>query len=174
MQFRIFSLSAVLIGLALAVGCLHRAPELPRRTIPNQVQDLEQKADQGDAPAMVRLADRYQAGEGVRQDFAKAMALYKRAALEGNLPAHVKLGIMYQNGNGAPRDYKKAYEWFLRAAQKGSPEAQWQVGRCHYDGQGVDPSINQAMRWWRKAANQGHHKANFAVLHGYPWYEDGD
>ena len=44
------------------------------------------------AAAMVRLADAYQMGDVIKQNEAKAMQLYRRAARMGNLEARIMVG----------------------------------------------------------------------------------
>lgn len=49
-------------------------------------------------------AARYEHGEGVTQDFARAMRLYCAAARRGHVAAQYQLGWMYANGRGVARD----------------------------------------------------------------------
>ena len=47
----------------------------------------------------------YYNGQGVDQDYAKALEWYKLAALQGNPQAQFKLGKMFNNGQGVDQDY---------------------------------------------------------------------
>ena len=54
-----------------------------------------QKAvDAGSVPAMCDLGVCYERGEGVPQDFARAVALYTQAAENGNPPGPVQPGLV--------------------------------------------------------------------------------
>ena len=53
----------------------------------------------------------YYNGEGVTQDFDKALVWFRRAAEQGFADAQFSLGLMHNNGEGMPRDYTKAVEW---------------------------------------------------------------
>ena len=77
------------------------------------------QAEQGDADAQFNLGDRYQAGDGVPQDFVEAAAWYRKAAEQGDRTAQLALGEMYVNGDGVPQDGAEAYMWFTLAAEWG-------------------------------------------------------
>ena len=53
----------------------------------------------------------YSAGWGVPQDYAQAVAWYRRAAEQGLADAQVALGNRYENGLGVPKDYVLAHMW---------------------------------------------------------------
>src|SRR5579863_8965144 len=75
------------------------------------------------SPSPFDLAVRYEHGEGVRQDYARAAALYCEAASAGDVRAFVNLGWMYANGRGVPRDGTIAVGWWRKAAAQGIAEA---------------------------------------------------
>lgn len=52
---------------------------------------------------MFNLGVRYDKGQGVPQDFAKAIEWYQKAADAGNTDAMCNLGIHYQRGQGFPK-----------------------------------------------------------------------
>ena len=64
-------------------------------------------------------AARYENGEGVPQDYARAMQLYCVAARRGHATAQYQLGWMYANGRGVARDDARAVAWFRLAAAQG-------------------------------------------------------
>uniref|UniRef100_UPI0025971FFC tetratricopeptide repeat protein n=1 Tax=uncultured Psychrobacter sp. TaxID=259303 RepID=UPI0025971FFC len=74
----------------------------------NQTQTL---ANQGDASAQHNLGWMYKNGEGVRQDYAKAVEWYTKAANQGNASAQYNIGLMYYGGEGVRQDYAKAAEF---------------------------------------------------------------
>ncbi len=93
----------------------------------------------------------YDKGEGVPQDYAKAMQWYQKAANQGDADAQFNLGVMYYEGEGAPQDYAKALQWYQKAANQGDAQAQYNLGFMYYKGEvGVDISQeNEEIRWLR-------------------------
>jgi soluble lytic murein transglycosylase-like protein len=77
------------------------------------------------APAAdpVGLAEQYENGEGVPQDYPRALALYCQAARRGDPRAYFNLGWMYLNGRGVARDDATAIMWLRKAADRGVPQA---------------------------------------------------
>lgn len=67
---------------------------------------------------------RYEHGEGVPQDYQRAITLYCAAAKSGNTSAQYQLGWLYANGRGVSRDDAMAAAWFRLAAAKGDRYAQ--------------------------------------------------
>ena len=74
-------------------------------------------ADQGNAEAQWRLAQKYYFDE----DYAQAVAWSRKAADQGHAFGQLFLGMMYRDGQGVPQDYVIAHMWFnLAAAADGS------------------------------------------------------
>ena len=65
----------------------------------------------------------YDAGRGVRQDYAEALRWYRKAADQGNAAAACNLGSMYYSGQGVRQSYGEAYRWYRVAADLGSASA---------------------------------------------------
>ena len=83
-------------------------------------EDLQKKAENGDAGAQARLAGLcYHGGQGVRQDYAKAASWYRKAADQGNAGAQYMLGEMYCWGQGVERSLPLAAKWYLKSAEQG-------------------------------------------------------
>lgn len=74
-------------------------------------------------------ATRYEHGEGVAQDYGRAMRLYCAAARRGHVPAQYQLGWMFANGRGVARDDAQAAAWFRLAAAKGDAPAKQMLAR---------------------------------------------
>jgi len=77
-------------------------------------------AEGGDADAEADLGWRYDVGDGVEQDSAKALYWFRRAAvhvpnLGGAGQGRNGLGNHYLGGDGVPKDYVQAYMWFSLA-----------------------------------------------------------
>jgi uncharacterized protein len=88
-------------------------------------------------------------------NFAAAVAQYRKAADLGSALAQGNLGWMYQNGFGVPKDYAEALKWYRKAADQGNAAAQAFVGFMYQNGFGVPQNHAEALRWYRKAADQG-------------------
>lgn len=80
---------------------------------------LERAAKHNILNAMMLLADLLYKADGVPQDYARAMLLYKQAAAKGNTAAMWNIGIMYKNGLSVKPNYIIALQWFAYAAEKG-------------------------------------------------------
>ncbi len=63
-------------------------------------------------------------GDGVPEDDAEAVRLFRLAAEQGFAVAQFNLGVMYANGEGVPEDDVLAYMWFNVAAAQGYEGAQ--------------------------------------------------
>lgn len=93
-------------------------------------QKLEKEAAAGSADAAFKLGRRYDEGEGVAQDAAKAELYYRQAlqqwqkdAAAGNAEAQYQLGVMYREGLGVIADSVQARAWFEKAAMQGDEAA---------------------------------------------------
>jgi len=109
--------------------------------------------------------------EGIPQDNAKSIELFKKAAQQNFGPAMFELCNCYCYGWDIPQDAVKAVEWCRKAADQGDAEAQEIYGSFHTDGYGGLPKDETiAFEWYRKSAEQGHRSAQCQMAH---CYEDG-
>ena len=69
---------------------------------------------------MCLIGRMYHRGEGLPQDFSKALQWYRQAAGKGDADAMYHVGNMYYNGDGVSPDYLEALRWFKQAAEKGN------------------------------------------------------
>ncbi|WP_435137894.1 tetratricopeptide repeat protein [Pseudopelagicola sp. nBUS_19] len=76
-------------------------------------------AEQGDAHAQSNLGNMYRDGEGVDQNYKKAVDWYRSAAEQGHAYAQARLGFMYWQGNGVLKDGVIAHMWFNIANANG-------------------------------------------------------
>ena len=74
----------------------------------------------------------YDNGQGVKQDYFKAVEWYQKAAEQGLAHAQYNLGVMYEEGRGVKQDYIKAVEWWQKAAEQGHSYAQNNLGNMYY------------------------------------------
>ncbi len=81
--------------------------------LPDAVQGLKERADQGEALAQFKLASLYESGrDGVPKNLPKAAAFYRKAAEQGRADAQYNLGMMYESGHGIEKDPVEAARWF--------------------------------------------------------------
>jgi len=128
---------------------------------------LRLAADQGDAGAQTNLGIMYASGNGVPQDDAEAVRLYRLAADQGNPLAQANLGYMYDTGRGVPQDAAEALRLYRLAADQGYANAQSNLGVKYADGDGVPQSDTEAVRWYRLAAEQGDADAQYNLGYMY-------
>ena len=86
----------------------------------NDLENLQRRAEQGDAEAMYLLGRMYHIGELVEADDEKAMLLYRRANALGYPLAANSIGALYDN-IGEP---EKAVEWFEQGIRQGDKRAE--------------------------------------------------
>ena len=87
-------------------------------------ETVKAMADKGDVEAMSIIGVLYYSGEGVKQDYGKALHNLNKAANAGNTDAMVVLADMYANGKGVDADMEKAIKYFSKAAENGNEAAQ--------------------------------------------------
>lgn len=81
--------------------------------------------------AMCNLADKYEHGLGVPQDFQLALDWYRKSAAKGNCVAQYSLGNMYKKGLGVQPDTVEAFEWFQKSAWQGYASARSQLAELN-------------------------------------------
>ncbi len=102
-------------------------------------------------------------GEGVTQDDAQALALYRLAAAQNLDEAQCSLGRMYYNGFGVAQDDAEALRLMQLAAAQGNPLALFNVAILHEYGRGIRKNKAAAIRWYRRAQAAGHTYAAAAL-----------
>lgn len=113
---------------------------------------------------------KYEKGDGVDQDYDKAIDLYKLAAKKKSANAYYSLGMMYKEGRGVQTDYAQAENLLFRSAKLENADAQYHLFMMHRDGLAVNINGDQAMRWIFRAVDLGHVQAeelvSFEAEHG--------
>jgi hypothetical protein len=115
----------------------------------------------------------YDGGLDVKQDYAQAVAWYRKAAMQGDADGQANLSSMYSLGRGVSRDslaaalwirqdlfdgfqsadHRKALEWISKAAEQGNAKGEAALASMHLKGWGVAPNSVVAATWMRKAAD---------------------
>ena len=147
--FKIAKKTKIYISLALVLLC---NPAIATTADLSQITRL---ANQGDVIAQTSLAERYYDGEGVPQNYKKAVEWYEKAANKGDAQSQFNLGVMYADGKGVPQDYQKALEWYQKAANQGDADVQHLLGIMYKNGDGVPQNYKKAKEWYGKACDNG-------------------
>jgi TPR repeat protein len=113
---------------------------------------LQVAADRGDYRAQSRVAELFQEGRGIKQDYAAAAKYYRMAASQGHLVSMYSLCRLYREGSGVKQDYSEAAKWCEIAAAHYFPDAQQMLGELYLSGQGV-PQSNVEAYFWTRLAN---------------------
>jgi TPR repeat protein len=119
-------------GNAAATSTL-TAPTPPAQDAPTGQSDLASTPSTrrvpnalGESVLIESLRDeavRYELGNGVPRDGARAAASYCEAARLGDIDSQFRLGWMYMNGTGVGVSYSRAAFFFQIAAEQGSEQA---------------------------------------------------
>ena len=116
-------------------------------------------AEQGHAKGQILMGMMYLKGQGVLQDYKKAVKWFRLSSEQGDAQAQFNLGWMYYEGQGIPQDYKEAVKWHRLAVEQGFADGQCGLGEMYYGGEGVPHDYAEAIKWWKLAAEQGHEEA---------------
>ena len=139
------------------------------------IAEWEPIAQKGYGGAAYKLGKIYQLGQGVPQDYGKAIKWFERAG-KGRYGAKKKfwrgaafytLGLMHLKGEGVPKNQKKAYSMFLKSVQKGAGTwqglASYNMGLMALKGEGVRKSQRDAIYWFKRSARSGNKEAKKAL-----------
>ena len=85
-------------------------------------------AELGDAEAQFCIAERYDSGWGVSENYEEAAKWYDKAAEQGHTDAMIKLGFYYHLGRGVLEDKSKAESLYKKALKKGNEGACFELG----------------------------------------------
>ena len=110
----------------------------------DEISDLKQKAENGDAEAQFELGMRYEFGDGVEKAPAKAEEWFQKAAEQEWTIA-------------------QSVEDTQKLAELGIAIDQYELGLCCMDGLGVERDLAKAKEWFKKAADQGCEDAKKAL-----------
>ena len=118
-------------------------------------------AELGNVLAKFYLAQCYENGKGVAQDYIKAAELYievsdcenrekftysdpELSCVYPQYEAEYALGTFYERGLLPDSTMEKAVEWYLRAQYDGSNEADYKLVECYLMGKGVEQNYDMA------------------------------
>ena len=81
---------------------------------------VSKAAAQNNPNAQFGIGLMYTKGQGVRQDYTKAMEWYLKAAAQNNPFAQIGIGMLYDNGWGIRQNRNTAKEWYGEACDNGN------------------------------------------------------
>ena len=128
---------------------------------------LRSAAANGDPSAQFIIAGRYLDGQGLPQDFTKALTWYEQAATRGLPPAQYRLATLYELGKGTDADPQKALAWYERAALGGNVKAMHNAAVLLAGDKAGPTDYDRAFRWFKAAAERGFADSQFnlAILY---------
>lgn len=136
-----------------------------------EYQDNIDAAERGDSNAQNAIGICYYKGNGVIQDYRKAVMWYRKAAEQGNEAAQYNLGYCYETATGVEKDIKQAIFWYKKSAKVGFPQAQFNLAYFYLIGEGVSQNKSKGIELLTKAAEQNYANAQFQLA---KCYENGD
>ncbi len=120
-------------------------------------------ADKGIAEAQINIGMMFENGQGVPQDYGKAVRWYRHAADQGLIKAQYNLGLMYAYGKGVDKDPIEAIKWYRLAVDQGLIQAQTALGLMYKKGDGVTQDFKEAAKLYQLAAEQGDPDAQYQL-----------
>jgi uncharacterized protein len=91
-------------------------------------------AEQGVSEAMVRLAEIYAGGCGIKGNASEALRWYQSAARQGNVDGAFGAARLFHKGRGADQDYEAAADLYQQAAETGHAAAAAWLGELYLQG----------------------------------------
>jgi len=123
--------------------------------VEDKKSQYEMACEKGDAAACTRLGLLYDTGEGVKQDYARALELYAKACDGGNAMGCYNQGLMYALGKGIKKDYRRAAELYQKGCAGGNAMGCTNLGILYRDGKGVNKDYNRAIELCEKGCKGG-------------------
>ena len=142
---------------ALCVATLY--PFYAAQGQPQTLADLTQAAETGAVSAQLQLAETYDRGLAVPQDFNLAAQWYAKAANQGNAAAQNRLGLYLRSGIGLESDNTKAFDWLSKAANAGKPTFIYDLAQMYEQGIGVAQNFAKAADLYTQPSSAGHVEA---------------
>ena len=136
--------------------------ELNKNSVNTYLANID-AANRGDSFAQLKVGICYMTGNGIKQDYEKAVEWYRKSAEQGNAEAQTCLGLCYGMGNGVQKDLSQAIKWWRKAANQNNAQAQYYLGNCYNGGTGVSVDYTHAALFYLKSAEQGHAGAQFMM-----------
>lgn len=105
--------------------------------------------------ACYTVGEMYEDGNGVSQDYNRALYYYSAACGAGIPAACFDLGGMYENGRGRPQDNAEAAVYYERACSLENPFGCSRLSLMYSDGRGVPQDNARAAAYYRLYCEYG-------------------
>jgi len=89
-------------------------PNIKEYITPDEIGQLENKAINGELEAQIRLGTMYENGEGVEQNYPKAIEHYELAAEQGDIASMVRLSSIYSDDMRGKKDTELANKYYTK------------------------------------------------------------
>ncbi|KAL7534416.1 hypothetical protein ACHAXR_005857, partial [Thalassiosira sp. AJA248-18] len=127
------------------------------------VEMLRKGTEAGDFNAMRNLGYQFYKGDGVPQDYKKALELWHQSAKLGCVESHCNIGTAYCNGKGVEKDKKKAKCHWELGAMGGDVIARYNIGIAEWNA----GNMNRAMKHFMISAGFGHDLSLKDIQNGF-------
>ena len=125
---------------------------------------LLSKVDNPTSAVCMSIGRLYYKGEGVTQDYHKAIEWFEKAVELDDVNAEMELGdIYYFKNKFIEQNYEKAFMLYEKAAQKNYAIAQSRLGEMYRDGKYVEQNLEKAIEWFEKAVKNGDTRAKYQL-----------
>lgn len=137
---------------------------MEQSALPEEILELMQKAENGDAEAQFLLGKRFDLGKGVEQNDSQAVEWYYKAAKQGHAGAQCNMGYMCVVGLGVEQNKRAAFDWFRKSNKGGEIQGTINLGLAYMDGIGVKPNYVRAQALFRKATRSASPQLRYKAL----------
>ena len=126
--------------------------------------EMQRKADAGNALAIAIIGTAYATGNGISQDYHKANEYWLKAinhpqwntiSADFRGEVYYNLGVSYGHGLGFRQDYHKAVEYYRKATDLGYAKAMTNLGASYAGGNGVRQDYRKAKEYFGMACDNG-------------------
>ena len=126
---------------------------------------LELANQNGYKASMYLLGVMHYLGQGVPQDYKKAMKFFKDASSKKSIPNFkYNVASMYARGEGVSKNHKEAIRWHQLAVESGSLKSLVKLGLYYYIGQNeVLQDYKKAIEYFKLADQHGNSNATYML-----------
>lgn len=119
--------------------------------------DHLEKANNGNVDSQMWIALQHAEQKTVvKQDRAKAVEWYEKAANAGSSAAMLKLAYWNEDGKGCPKNDKQAVKWYVKAARAKNGDAMYRLGFFYSKGSmGLEKSEEKSYLMFKNAKANG-------------------
>ena len=129
----------------------------------NPIKALKKLMKKNEPQAFMRMAARYESGEGLIQSDTKSLEMFICAAELGYALAYGNIGLYYQEGTAVERDMSKALEFHKVAAKKGNVHAHRHMASFY----GGNNNIQHCIKHLKVSASAGDQESMDDLMAAY-------